>query len=65
MVNEDSFLLSFSLSQVGLIIGKKGAWIKQLCQETGARVKVMEAIPRTEERGVSCAVVALRSALAI
>lgn len=39
--------------QVGLIIGKKGAWIKNLCQETNARVKVMEAIPRTEERGVS------------
>ena len=36
--------------QVGGVIGKAGTIVKQVREETGARIRVVEAIPNSDER---------------
>ena len=36
--------------QVGSVIGKAGAIVKQIRDETGARIRVVEGVPNCDER---------------
>ena len=40
--------------KVGGIIGRKGEFIKKMCEESKARIKILDAPPGTPERAVSC-----------
>lgn len=50
---ESVFRLVVPLMKVGSIIGRKGEHIKKICEETRARVRVLEGIIGTNERIVS------------
>lgn len=39
--------------KVGSIIGRKGEFIKKMCEETRARIKILDGPPGTTERAVS------------
>ena len=39
-----------STAQVGGVIGKAGAIVKQIREETGARIRVVEGVPNCDER---------------
>jgi poly(rC)-binding protein 2/3/4 len=47
------FRLIVPVAKVGGIIGRKGELIKKLCDETKARVRVLDASPGTPDRIVS------------
>lgn len=50
---ENVFRLLVPVQKVGSIIGRKGEYIKKTCEETKARIKVLDGPPGTTERTVS------------
>lgn len=42
--------LAWPLQQVGSVIGKAGVIVKQIREETGARIRVVEGVPGCDER---------------
>lgn len=51
---ENVFRMLVPSQKVGGIIGRKGEYIKKTCEETKARIKVLDGPPGTTERAVSC-----------
>ncbi|VFQ59696.1 unnamed protein product [Cuscuta campestris] len=49
---ENVFRLLVPAQRVGGIIGRKGEFIKKLCEETKARIKILDGPPGTNERTV-------------
>eukprot|EP00897_Mesotaenium_endlicherianum_P001239 jgi/Mesen1/1142/ME001236S00023 len=49
---ENVYRLIVPVKKVGGIIGRKGEFVKKMCEETRARIKILEGIPGTEERVV-------------
>lgn len=49
------FRLIVPVLKVGSIIGRKGELIKKMCEETRARIRVLEGAAGTTDRIVSCA----------
>lgn len=50
---ENVFRLLVPVQKVGSIIGRKGEYIKKTCEETKARIKILDGPPGTNERTVS------------
>ncbi|GBG73588.1 hypothetical protein CBR_g16930 [Chara braunii] len=50
--SETVYRLLVSYKKIGSIIGKQGAIIKQIREETGARIKIADAVPNVDERVV-------------
>lgn len=50
---ENVFRMLVPLQKVGGIIGRKGEYIKKTCEETRARIKILDGPPGTTERTVS------------
>lgn len=51
---ENVFRMLVPAQKVGSIIGRKGGYIKKICEETKARIKILDGPPGTTERTVSC-----------
>ncbi|KAI3460939.1 hypothetical protein Pfo_017602 [Paulownia fortunei] len=49
---ENVFRLLVPVQRVGGIIGRKGEYIKKICEETKARIKILDGPPGTTERTV-------------
>ncbi|KAI5060899.1 hypothetical protein GOP47_0023404 [Adiantum capillus-veneris] len=49
---DNVFRLVVPVSKVGSIIGRKGEFIKKMCEETRSRIKILEGIPGTPDRVV-------------
>ncbi|KAI3449731.1 hypothetical protein Pfo_006396 [Paulownia fortunei] len=49
---ENVFRMLVPLQRVGGIIGRKGEYIKKICEETKARIKILDGPPGTTERTV-------------
>ncbi|KAL6968228.1 hypothetical protein U1Q18_034029 [Sarracenia purpurea var. burkii] len=49
---ENVFRLLVPVQKVGAIIGRKGEFIKKICEETKARIKILDGPPGTTERAV-------------
>ncbi|CAN6441064.1 unnamed protein product [Victoria cruziana] len=49
---ESVFRLLVPAQKVGAIIGKKGEFIKRMCEETRARIKIVDGVPGAPERAV-------------
>ncbi|CAH1447322.1 unnamed protein product [Lactuca virosa] len=49
---ENVFRLLVPVHKVGTIIGRKGEYIKKTCEETKARIKILDGPPGTMERCV-------------
>lgn len=47
------FRILVSGQKVGGIIGRKGEFIKKMCEETRARIKILDGPPGIQERAVS------------
>lgn len=52
---DNVFRLLVSEAKVGVIIGRRGESVKRICDETKARVKIVDPLPGIEERVVSLA----------
>ncbi|GMP60964.1 hypothetical protein CsSME_00023619 [Camellia sinensis var. sinensis] len=50
---ESVFRMLVPVQKVGSIIGRKGEYIKKMCEETRARIKILDGPPGTAERAVS------------
>lgn len=50
---ENVFRMLVPVQKVGSIIGRKGEYIKKTCEETKARIKILDGPPGTTERTVS------------
>lgn len=50
---ESVFRMLVPAQKVGSIIGRKGEYIKKTCEETKARIKILDGPPGTRERAVS------------
>lgn len=50
---ENVFRILVPAHKVGGIIGRKGEYIKKTCEETRARIKILDGPPGTNERAVS------------
>ena len=50
---ESVFRMLVPAQKVGSIIGRKGEYIKKMCEETKARIKILDGPPGTAERAVS------------
>lgn len=50
---ENVFRILVPAHKVGSIIGRKGEHIKKICEETKARIKILDGPPGTTERTVS------------
>lgn len=50
---ESVFRMLVPTQKVGSIIGRKGEFIKKMCEETRARIKILDGPPGTAERAVS------------
>lgn len=50
---ENVFRMLVPAQKVGGIIGRKGEYIKKICEETRARIKILDGPPGTMERTVS------------
>lgn len=50
---ENVFRVIVPAQKVGSIIGRKGEFIKKICEETKARIKILDGPPGTTERTVS------------
>lgn len=50
---ENVFRILVPVQKVGSIIGRKGEYIKKTCEETKARIKILDGPPGTMERCVS------------
>lgn len=51
---ENVFRMLVPTQKVGSIIGRKGEYIKKICEETKARIKILDGLPGSTERTVSC-----------
>lgn len=51
---QNVFRMLIPIQKVGGVIGRKGEYIKKTCEETKARIKVLDGPPGTTERAVSC-----------
>ncbi|KVH94331.1 flowering locus K homology domain-like isoform X1 [Cynara cardunculus var. scolymus] len=49
---ENVFRMLVPVQKVGSIIGRKGEYIKKTCEETKARIKILDGPPGTTERSV-------------
>eukprot|EP01018_Ginkgo_biloba_P016426 Gb_28050 [translate_table: standard] len=49
---DNVFRMMVPAQKVGAIIGRKGEFVKKMCEETRARIKILEAPPGTPERVV-------------
>lgn len=49
---DNVFRLIVPVQKVGSIIGRKGEFVKKMCEETRSRIKILEGIPGTPERVV-------------
>ncbi|XP_057874009.2 flowering locus K homology domain [Cryptomeria japonica] len=49
---DNVFRLLVPVQKVGGIIGRKGEFVKKMCEETRSRIKILEGIPGTHERTV-------------
>ncbi|KAJ7549776.1 hypothetical protein O6H91_07G068300 [Diphasiastrum complanatum] len=49
---DNVFRLVVPLNKVGGIIGRKGEFVKKMCEETKARIKILDGVPGTSERVV-------------
>ncbi|CAK9143797.1 unnamed protein product [Ilex paraguariensis] len=49
---ENVFRMLVPVQKVGGIIGRKGEYIKKICEETKARIKILDGPPGTTERTV-------------
>ncbi|KAF9610720.1 hypothetical protein IFM89_024570 [Coptis chinensis] len=49
---ENVYRMLVPVQKVGGIIGRKGELIKKMCEETKARIKILDAPPGTQERAV-------------
>lgn len=49
---DNVFRLVVPVSKVGGIIGRKGEFIKKMCEETRSRIKILEGVPGTPDRVV-------------
>ncbi|XP_047340864.1 flowering locus K homology domain-like isoform X2 [Impatiens glandulifera] len=49
---ESVFRMLVPVQKVGSIIGRKGEFIKKMCEETRARIKILDGPPGTSERAV-------------
>ncbi|XP_010274156.1 PREDICTED: flowering locus K homology domain-like [Nelumbo nucifera] len=49
---DNVFRMLVPAQKVGGIIGRKGEFIKRICEETRARIKILDGPPRTSERAV-------------
>lgn len=47
---ENVFRLVVPVQKVGGIIGRKGEFVKKMCEETRSRIKILEGVPGTAER---------------
>ncbi|CAM6129168.1 unnamed protein product [Calypogeia fissa] len=47
---DNVFRLIVPVQKVGGIIGRKGEFVKKMCEETRARIKILEGVPGTSER---------------
>ncbi|KAL3680274.1 hypothetical protein R1sor_023230 [Riccia sorocarpa] len=47
---DNVFRLVVPVQKVGGIIGRKGEFVKKMCEETRARIKILEGVPGTSER---------------
>lgn len=50
---ENVFRMLVPAQKVGGIIGRKGEYIKKICEETRARIKILDGPPGSMERTVS------------
>ncbi|XP_022856452.1 flowering locus K homology domain-like isoform X2 [Olea europaea var. sylvestris] len=50
---ENVFRMLVPVQKVGSIIGRKGEYIKKTCEETTARIKILDGPPGTTERTVA------------
>ena len=50
---DNVFRLLVPVQQVGGIIGRKGEFVKKMCEETRSHIKILEGIQGTPERTVS------------
>lgn len=50
---ENVFRMLVPSKKVGGIIGRKGEYIKKTCEETKARIKILDGLPGSTERAVS------------
>lgn len=51
---ENVFRMLVPAQKVGSIIGRKGEYVKKICEETKARIKILDGLPGATERTVSC-----------
>lgn len=51
---ETVFRILVPIQKVGGIIGRKGEFIKKMCEESKARIKILDGHPGIPERAVSC-----------
>lgn len=51
---ETVFRILVPVQKVGGIIGRKGEFIKKMCEESKARIKILDGHPGIPERAVSC-----------
>lgn len=56
---ESVFRMLVPAQKVGSIIGRKGEFIKKMCEETKARIKILDGPPGTAERAVSFYILSL------
>ncbi|KAJ7519590.1 hypothetical protein O6H91_20G045200 [Diphasiastrum complanatum] len=49
---DNVFRLVVPFNKVGGIIGRKGEFVKKMCEETKARIKILDGVPGTSERVV-------------
>jgi poly(rC)-binding protein 2/3/4 len=47
---DNVFRLLVPVQKVGGIIGRKGEFVKKMCEDTRSRIKVLEGVPGTPER---------------
>ncbi|EFJ08973.1 hypothetical protein SELMODRAFT_428421 [Selaginella moellendorffii] len=47
---DNVFRLIVPLHKVGAIIGRKGEFVKRMCEETRSRIKILDGVPGTLER---------------
>ncbi|KAG0627131.1 hypothetical protein M758_2G176200 [Ceratodon purpureus] len=47
---DNVFRLVVPVQKVGGIIGRKGEFVKKMCEETRSRIKILEGVPGTAER---------------
>ncbi|KAF6144524.1 hypothetical protein GIB67_023970 [Kingdonia uniflora] len=50
---ESVFRILVPVQKVGGIIGRKGEFIRRICEESKARIKILDGPPGSKERAVS------------